>query len=154
MKQRTWTWWNLLQSVKDLQWWTRNGIATMFSWGTSSSSDNSFMIWGLKTSWISSVGVPWFWRFSDAMVVRERGTGGDSPVRPRGNPQPRGVLLSIYFGALLILVGWTKKGWRKQRKSGGKRDHESSVRPLVGMRWKLMISKLGSYLLQVRLLIY
>ena len=31
--------------------------------------------------------------------VRERGTGGDSPVRPRGNPQPQGVLLSIYFNA-------------------------------------------------------
>ena len=41
--------------------------------------------------------------------VRERGTGGDYPVRPRGNPQPQGVLLSIYFGALLILVGWTEK---------------------------------------------
>ena len=31
--------------------------------------------------------------------VRERGTGGDSPVRPRGNPQPQGVLLSIFFNA-------------------------------------------------------
>ena len=31
--------------------------------------------------------------------VRERGTGGDSPVRPRGNPQPQGVLLLIYFNA-------------------------------------------------------
>ena len=34
-----------------------------------------------------------------APSVRERGTGGDSPVRPRGNPQPQGVLLSIYFNA-------------------------------------------------------
>ena len=33
------------------------------------------------------------------MGVRERGTRGDYPVRPRGNPQPQGVLLSIYFNA-------------------------------------------------------
>ena len=31
--------------------------------------------------------------------VRERNAGGDYPVRPRGNPQPQGVLLSIYFNA-------------------------------------------------------
>ena len=33
------------------------------------------------------------------VIVRERGTGGDSPVRPRGNPQPQGILLLIYFNA-------------------------------------------------------
>ena len=40
-----------------------------------------------------------FATYQAAVAVRERGTGGDSPVRPRGNPQPQGVLLSIYFNA-------------------------------------------------------
>ena len=31
--------------------------------------------------------------------VRERGAGGGYPVRPGGNPQPQGVLLSIYLNA-------------------------------------------------------
>ena len=66
--------------------------------------------------------------------VRERGAGGDYPVRPRGNPQPIGVLLSIYFDALLTLVGWTRKGYKSRGRAEVERDHESSVRPLGGMR--------------------
>ena len=31
--------------------------------------------------------------------VREHNAGGDYPVRPRGNPQPLGVLLLIIFNA-------------------------------------------------------
>ena len=59
--------------------------------------------------------------------VREHMDGGDYPVRPRGNPLPQGVLLSIIFNSRSLEADEIRD--KKQRRNGVQMDHKSSVRP-------------------------